>query len=241
MIPAHNEIRIIRRNTRLVVDALRKGGYHFEVIVAEDGSTDGTDVAIEKLVEEIPEVRHLHFDRRLGKGLALKRAFRDGHGDIMMFMDADLSTSLEHLPELVNAILKGSHVVIGSRYTKGSKLKMPLNRYVTALLYNFLIRALFRDGVGDHQCGFKAFERRTLMNLLDFVEDNWFFFDTELLIRAKKMGYNVAEVPVNWVEPRGRISTFRLLRDGVRMGIQMLWLRVKMWARLKGRQEERLG
>lgn len=240
VIPAFNEVRIIRKNARMVIDAMRKRGYDFELIVAEDGSTDGTDVAARQLAREIPELRHLHFERRLGKGLALKRALLDGRGDILMFMDADLATSLQHLPELVDAVLGGSDVVIGSRYIKGSKLKMPTNRFVVAQIYNYLIRLLFQDGIRDHQCGFKAFRRDALMDILEEVEDNWFFFDTELLIRAKKMGYKVSELPVDWREPRERISTFRLFRDGLRMGGKLFWLRIKLWwARIRGKARRR--
>jgi hypothetical protein len=199
VLPAYNEAKRLERTVEEVIGAVRETGYEYEVIIAEDGSTDGTDKIASKLSEKYENVRHLHSSQRLGRGRALKNAFKIARGDILVYMDVDLATDLVHLKELIDAIAKeGYDFATGSRLMKESECERPLKRDLASRGYNFLVRLLLGSKVRDHQCGFKAFKKAAVMKVLDRVEDNHWFWDTEVLVLAQKMGYRVKEIPVKW-------------------------------------------
>lgn len=205
----------------------------YEIIIAEDGSMDGTDKIAREITHGAQRILHLHSDWRLGKGAALKRALKASRCGVVVFTDADLAASLDHLPELLELIKKGYDGAIGSRYIERSCVKRPLLKVIASRAYNLLVRVLFRDGIQDHQCGFKVFSRQALESLVDDVKSNSFFFDTELILKAKRKGFSIVEVPVTWREPEGRDPKFRLLRDGVRMGLELLRMRMELWRRAR--------
>ena len=143
-------------------------------------------------------------------------------------MDADLATNLQCLPGMLKQIERGYDIVIGSRNITGSNVSRPFSRTLSSLFYNFLVRLVFSDGIHDHQCGFKVF-RSNVLDSIGTIESNGFFFDTELLVRAKKQGYSIVEYPVIWQEPLDRKSKINILRDGLKIGIELLKLRIKLW------------
>jgi len=121
--------------------------------------------------------------------------------DIVSYMDVDLSTGLEAFPRLIRAIaVEGYDVAIGSRLAGQSRITRSLKRRVLTRGYNTLIKAMFLTRFGDAQCGFKAVSREAVQRIVPLIEDNNWFFDTELLILAEKIGYRVKDVPVEWVE-----------------------------------------
>jgi hypothetical protein len=229
LIPAYNEASRLRQNIRFIEDYVRQIVGSYEIIIAEDGSMDGTDKIAKEITHRTQRILHSHSDCRLGKGAALKRALKASRCEIVVFMDADLATSLDHLPELLELIKRGYDGAIGSRYIERSCVKRPLLKLIASRTYNLLVRVLFRDGIQDHQCGFKAFSRQALDPLVADVESNDFFFDTELILKAKRKGFSIGEVPVTWREPEGRNPQFRLFGDGVRMGLELLKMRMKPW------------
>ena len=181
-------------------------GGEFEVIISEDGSTDGTYEVCRALAERYPEVRFLHSAGRLGKGLALRRAWREANGEVIAFVDADLPVAIEALPLLVEPIGRGYDLTIGSRYIEGSEVMRSRYKTFKSRFYNWLANLFFHTGVSDHQCGFKAFNKRTMEGVVYDVKDTGFFFDTELLVKAKRRGFRIMEVPVKWIEPKSRRS-----------------------------------
>jgi glycosyltransferase involved in cell wall biosynthesis len=229
IIPVYNEIQIIKKNFQEVIEGIKQIFVDYEIIIAEDGSKDGTNCVLEKLVQINPKITHLCSDIRLGKGQALKRSIKIAKEKIIIFMDADLAASLKHLPQLAQTIQKGYTIAIGSRSIKGAHVKRPLIRTIPSKIYNLLVGILFRDKIHDHQCGFKAFSREQILPILNEVEDNQFFFDTELIIRTKMRGYKIKEIPVKWEEPEGRIPRFQIISDGIKMLINLLKLRIKLW------------
>jgi hypothetical protein len=121
--------------------------------------------------------------------------------DVVSYMDVDLSTGLEAFPQLIGAIAEdGYDVAIGSRLAAESKITRSLKRRVLTRGYNTLIKLLFLTRFSDAQCGFKAVRRQAAQRIVPLIEDNNWFFDTELLILAEKMGYRVKDVPVRWIE-----------------------------------------
>ena len=173
----------------------------WRVVIADNGSTDSTPEIGSRLSVGLDDVGFLRLDQR-GRGRALKAAWRASDADAVAYMDVDLSTDLEALPALVGAIEAGRcDVAIGSRLCPGAHVTgRSLKREVISRAYNLLIRAMFLVRFRDAQCGFKAVSRRAADNIVPLIEDNGWFFDTEMLLVAEKGGYSIEEVPVSWTD-----------------------------------------
>ncbi|MCJ7424441.1 glycosyltransferase [Candidatus Bathyarchaeota archaeon] len=228
VLPVYNEASILRQNVESIEKVASQITRDYEIIIAEDGCSDETSRIAADLSVNSSRVIHLHSDRRLGKGLALKRALKACEGRIVTFMDADLSTSLDHLHDVVKLVDNGYDVVIGSRHSRGSCTRRPLFRAIASRTYNVLVRFLFRDSVLDHQCGFKGFNRQVLNDVLDETAENGFLFDTELILRLKLKRLRMIEIPVRWTETGERNSKFRLIPDGAIMVFKLLRLRFRL-------------
>ena len=230
VLPAYNEADELEATVDKVNQALTQFTRSYEVIIAEDGSTDGTDRLAEALAEKNPFVKHIHGEKRLGRGTALKNAFKQSRGEVLVYMDLDLATDLKHLKPLVEAVkFEGYEFATGSRMLQKSTVKRSGTRNLASKTYNFMVRAVLGSKVKDHQCGFKSFRRKPLMQILDEVDASHWFWDTELLVRAYRRGYRVKEIPVSWTG--GRETKVRLLQDSLSMGWQIL----SLWWHLKVR------
>jgi len=227
--PAYNEATTLEAAVEKVTQTLNEFTHFYEIIIAEDGSTDGTDKLAAALAEKHPFVKHIHREKRLGRGAALKNAFKQSSGEVLVYMDLDLATDVKHLKSLVDAVeYEGYDFATGSRLLSESKVKRSGARHLASKTYNFMVRTLLGSEVKDHQCGFKAFRREPLMQLLDKVCANHWFWDTEILVRAYRRGYKIKEIPVSW--KGGRETKVRLLQDSLNMGWQILslWWHLKM-------------
>ena len=175
--------------------------HDWRILVADNGSTDGTlDVARRYADEDPLRVTYIHLDQR-GRGRALRKAWLDSDRDILTYMDVDLSTGLDAFPTLVKAITEeGYHVATGSRLARGSRVTRSFKREAVSRIYNLIIRAAFLTRFSDAQCGFKAVSREAAGVLVPAIVNNHWFFDTELLIIAEKRGFRVKDIPVTWRE-----------------------------------------
>ncbi len=228
ILPAYNEASRIERCIREVEQAVVSFSGSYEIIVAEDGSTDGTEKIMASLSRINPHLRLLHSPVRLGKGKAIKKALASAKGDVIVFMDVDLATSLDYLPQIVKLAQRQRGMAIGSRHVKGSKVERRVSRTLFSLTYNLFVRLLFLDGVHDHQCGFKAMSREVADVLLDKTASDGFFVDTEMILWCKKLGFPVTEVGVEWTETRKKSgSAVRLFPDAARLGLDLLRFRLK--------------
>jgi glycosyltransferase involved in cell wall biosynthesis len=226
--PAYNEVNYLEPAVEKTVQTLKEFTRSFELIIAEDGSSDGTAERSEELVKKYSFVKHIHGEKRLGRGTALNNAFRQSSGRILVYMDVDLATNITQLKSLVKAVEEeGFDFAVGSRLLSESKVKRSRTRHIASKSYNFLVRAMLGSKLKDHQCGFKAFKRKTLMQLLDEVVARHWFWDTELLVRAARKDFKIKEIPVEWKGPRE--TKVRLLKDSFSMAGQV----VKLWWRLK--------
>jgi glycosyltransferase involved in cell wall biosynthesis len=227
--PAYNEADALEVAVEKVTEALSEFARSYEIIIAEDGSTDGTDKLAAALAEKYPFVKHIHREKRLGRGTALKNAFKQSSGEVLVYMDLDLATDLKHLKSLVGAVTsEGYDFATGSRMLPQSNVERSSTRNIASKTYNFMVRALLGSKVKDHQCGFKAFRREPLMQLLDEVGAGHWFWDTEILVRAHRRGYKIKEIPVLW--RGGRETKVKLLKDSLNMGWQilLLWWHLKL-------------
>jgi glycosyltransferase AglD len=193
----------------------------FEIIVAEDGSSDGSTELVRQYETRDMRVRLLHHDKRLGRGRALTRAIRKARGNIVCYYDVDLATDMHYLPDLISAVREGSVVATGSRLHPASDIVRTGDREIASRGYNFLVRLFLGSRVFDHQCGFKAFNRERILPLLSEIRSDHWFWDTELLIRAQQAGYRVRELPVRWRAGKGTTVKFK---DVFKMGTAILRL-----------------
>ena len=152
------------------------------------------------LADRFQQVRVMHLEEK-GRGRALRQVWLESQADVLSYMDVDLSTDLAAFPKLVDALAtKRFDVATGSRLLPESKVRRSRKRELISRGYNRLVKAFFQTKFSDAQCGFKAITRKAAHVLLPLVEDNGWFFDTELLVLAEKRGYRVFDMPVKWVE-----------------------------------------
>ena len=226
IVPVYNDARMLANSIPLIAKSASNVTPSYEIIIAEDGSTDETYKIAKKLAESNPAIRVLHSKRRLGRGGALRRALREARGSIAVYMDVDLSSDLEYLQPLVRRIEDGASIATGSRLMKDSKTSRPAKRDVASRGFNTLVRVLLGSKLMDHQCGFKAFKRGDVLPLLKRVEDDYWFWDTEILVRAQRAGMRVDEMPIRW--SHGRFTKVSFTKDILYMMGKILWLRKEL-------------
>ncbi|MFH5797636.1 flippase-like domain-containing protein [Haladaptatus sp. CMAA 1911] len=222
VLPSYNEEATIENTVETTLDTLESflPPDSFEVIVAEDGCDDRTPEIADQMAERDSRVRHFHSDERLGRGGALNRAFESANGETLVYFDTDLATDMNHLEELVESVRSGDYdFATGSRWMPENVADRPAKRDVASRGFNGLTRLFLQSDLRDHQCGFKAFDRTALFDVLEGVEDNHWFWDTEVLVRAQRKGYKIKEFSVDWT-PKGDTKV-DLVRDVFGMGSQI--------------------
>lgn len=212
-VPACNEAKNLRKGVETLLKEAPKLGEDFRIVIAEDGSTDGTDIIAQELEQTYKQVTHLHSPHKLGKGLALKRAFNKVDGDIYAFIDSDLATDMKFFSKLINSIREGNDLALGSRYLEGAEAHRAVLRELPSKIYNTLIRLLFKDNVLDHQIGFKAFSNRLIKDILNECNSTGWFWDTEIIIRSVNKNYKIVEFPVEWKEKNNDKGSLKMLID----------------------------
>jgi glycosyltransferase involved in cell wall biosynthesis len=223
VIPVHNEHRILEPSVRTLHAYLSENfAIPFQITIADNASNDATLDVARILAEEIEEVKVLYLDRK-GRGHALRVAWMRSDADVLAYMDVDLSTDLSALGELVLPLLEGrGDLAIGSRLAPGAQVERGLKRELISRCYNVLLHVLLGTGFSDAQCGFKAGRREAIQALLDDVEDDGWFFDTELLYLAQRRTLAIHEVPVRWVDDAdSRVDIVATAREDLR-GIMRL-------------------
>lgn len=170
------------------------------VTIADNASTDGTWRIATELERDLPGVKALHLDQK-GRGRALRAAWTASTATVVAYMDVDLATGLDALLPLVAPLLSGhSDLAIGTRLAPGAHVVRGVRRELISRGYNLLVRSTLRSTCTDAQCGFKAMRREAAAELLPLVEDDEWFFDTEVLVTAQRLGLRIHEVPVDWVD-----------------------------------------
>lgn len=221
IIPVFNDRTSLATAIPRSIAALQEITDSFEIIIAEDGSTDGSAEFVSQFAQKDPRVRLLHSDERQGRGRALNRAIAAASGNVTCYYDVDLATDMRHFRELVRAIENGADVATGSRLMPASDTQRTGGREIASRGFNFLVRLILRSRVYDHQCGFKSFRREKILPVLATVRAGHWFWDTELLVRCQKLGLSVAEFPVHWRAGKG---TTVKIRDVFEMGTAILRL-----------------
>jgi glycosyltransferase involved in cell wall biosynthesis len=227
VIPVYNEAHVLAASVEKLRSFLHetKFLYTWRVVIADNASTDRTLDVAQELSRQHDDVAAIHVPQK-GRGRALKKAWLESDAGAMCYMDVDLSTDLSCLLPLANAVLKdGYDLATGSRMTRGSKITRSLRRETTSRGFIALIKLLFFSKLSDTQCGFKAITRQAARELLPLVENDEWFFDTELLLLAEKGGYRVKDIPILWIEdPDSRVNVRKTVLEDLR-GLARMRLR----------------
>jgi putative flippase GtrA len=211
VIPVYNEApHLAERVTELRRFLDQSFPFRALVTVVDNASTDETFALASQLAATTPGVAAMHLPRK-GRGYALRSAWSKSTAPVVAYMDVDLSTSLSALLPLVAPLLSGqSDVAIGTRLARGAHVVRGPKRELISRAYNLLLRLSLRGRFSDAQCGFKALRRESALQLLPLVKDDEWFFDTELLVTAERLGLRISEVPVEWVDdPDSRVQIVR--------------------------------
>src|SRR5580658_579358 len=232
VIPAFNESARIPATLGKVVACVRERGWAAEVIVVNDGSTDGTADVVREFARDAPEIRLIENPGNRGKGYSVRVGLLQALGEVVMFTDADLSSPIEEAERLLDAIAQGADIAIGSRWLGTSRQthRQPLYRQFFGRCFNAVTRAVMGLPFADTQCGFKAFTRHAAQTVFQLQTIERWGFDPEILFIALKRGFRVVEVPVSWGhDERTRMS---YLKDGAKMLEEIAIIR---WNALRGR------
>lgn len=225
VVPVYDEEAIVERSVRRLHGYLSEQfPFAWRIVVADNGSTDMTRERAAALASELSEVVVMVIGEK-GKGRAVRQAWTTSPADVVAFVDVDLSTGLTGLLPLVAPLVSGhSDLAIGSRLSEGSVVARGPKREITSRLYNLLLRVIFAVRFHDAQCGFKAMRTDVARLLLPAVEDEGWFFDTELLLLAEHNGLRIHEVPVDWVDdPDSRVDVRKTAIDDLRGVRRVLW------------------
>ena len=224
-IPVYNEESVLAESiTRLHCFLSTDFPFSWRMVIVDNASTDGTRQVGEDLAARLSGVSYMRLSQK-GRGRALRAAWTSSDARAVAYMDVDLSTDLRGLAPLVAPILAGhSEASIGSRLTHGSRVVRGIKREFISRSYNRLLRLALHARFSDAQCGFKAFRRDVTVELLELVEDQEWFFDTELLMLCQRRGLRIHEVPVDWVDdPDSRVNITRTVISDLRgVGRMML-------------------
>ncbi|MDA8017513.1 MAG: glycosyltransferase family 2 protein [Thermoanaerobaculia bacterium] len=228
VIPAYNEEQRLRPTLESVSSFLIARGQDFEILVVDDGSTDGT--ASEALTYADQGVRVVSLGRNQGKGAAVRRGVLESRGETVLLCDADLSTPIEDLAKL-EVHLGEAELILGSRAVEESDVAVhqPIYRELMGKIFNRLIRLGGVDGIRDTQCGFKLLRGDVARELFESMVTPGFAFDVELVWLARRSGHRVAEVGVTWRDAPG--SSVNPLLDPPKMLLEIARFRWKHRAR----------
>jgi dolichyl-phosphate beta-glucosyltransferase len=200
VIPCYNEEQRLPRSIELIERFLDGKGFDYELILVDDGSTDGTRQVMDAAAERNRFVRLEALPQNRGKGRALAEGVAAARGSEVLVTDADLSTPIEELDKLQVELDKGAGVAIASRALRASRVDVsqPIYRVLMGKVFNLLVQAVLLPGIWDTQCGFKLFRVEVAHDAFAHLTTDGFGYDPEVLYRAKKLGVKIAEVPVVW-------------------------------------------
>ena len=216
VVPVYNEERALPVCIDLLTKTLeQQRDLTWSILIADNGSIDSTQEVAEALAALHPgRVQVLRLEQK-GRGRALRAAWLRSTADVVAYTDVDLSTNLQHLLPLVQPLLEGrAQVATGNRLMHGAEVQRQLKREVVSRCYNLLVKLFFpRRKVTDMQCGFKALTREVVSDVVPLVQDESWFFDTELLLLAEQKGYAMHQIPVQWAEDLD--SRVRIIRTAI--------------------------
>jgi len=201
VIPAFNEAKRLPETLRDIKKKMESADFSYEVIVVDDGSSDGTGKMAEELGKAFPNFQLISNKINRGKGAVVRQGMLAAEGGWRLFMDADNSTTIDHFQKMREFFDAGYNVVIGSRDIPGAKMDPPQSflKRLAGDVGNFLMRLLGLTSFRDTQCGFKCFSGQAAVKIFSLAAIDRWAFDLEILSLAQRLGFKIKEIPVNWV------------------------------------------
>lgn len=225
VVPCYNEEARLPASLPSVERYLADCPGSFELILADDGSTDETAAVIREAACRNPRVRGVTLPRNRGKGRVLAEGVRCSTGNLVLISDADFSAPISEMARLHAAIAAGADVAIGSRAKRGAReVDQPLHRRLMGKGFNLLVQALLLPGLWDTQCGFKLFRGEVARDLFGRLRTDGFAYDVEVLYLAKRSGCRIEEVPVRWINSSS--SRVSAIHDSREMLVDILRIRL---------------
>ncbi len=218
VIPAKNEAVRLPPSIRQIRSAFPDEAWEFIIVI--ELSSDGTEAAVREAIDGDPRFLVIANPVARGKGYAVKTGMLRARGDLVFFMDADLSVPLGYVPEFLNHVAEAD-VLVGSRRHPGSIIRVhqPFTREFSGRIFNLALRVVGITRLADTQCGFKAFRREAAQAVFSRLEQDGFGFDVEALLLAGQLGFRALELPVEWADVKGSkvsiLSGFEALRDAI--------------------------
>lgn len=231
VIPAYNEEKRLEKTLQRILTYLQEKDCDYEIIVVDDGSRDETLAVAGRFSQK--GVRSLRNDRNRGKGYTVRHGMLDARKSFVLFSDADLSTPIEEMENLIVPIISGeAQIAIGSRAIHGARIEVsqPFYRIAMGKIFNMFVRLIALGGIHDTQCGFKLFTREAAQEVFRRQQIPGFGFDVEVLAIARQLGYKIAELPVRWINSAE--SKVDALHDSSAMFFDLLRVRLNI---LRGR------
>lgn len=233
IIPAYNEEKRLPKTLEEIDKYLRKQDYDYEILVVNDGSKDKTVEIAKGLISKIKNLIVTGYKKNRGKGYAVRFGMLEAKGDYRLFTDADNSTSIDHVEKIWPEFKKGFDIIIGSRDIKGAVLDPP-QPWIRKLilgegfkLYRKIIIGLW--GIEDTQCGFKCFTKKATEKIFQKCRINRFAFDPEILVIAKKLGYEIKEIPIYWKnDPESKVK----FKSIIKMALDLIKIRLNLIKRI---------
>ena len=227
IIPAYNEGSRLPDTLPQVIEFVASQSYEAEIIVVDNNSSDDTREIAERFGAAYPFVKVLSEEIQ-GKGAAVRTGMRGAKGEYLFMADADLSMPILEVSKFLPPLLDGYDVAIASREVDGAvRYNEPGYRHLMGRIFNFVVKVFAVPGFQDTQAGFKCFRREAALDILKSQTINGWAFDVELLFIARRRGYLIVEVPINWYyRSNSRINP---LGDAINMFREVVGIRIKGW------------
>jgi len=230
VLPVYDEARVLEPTFAELIPHLERLGKDFEIVCVDDGSTDGSWEILERLAAADERVRIERLPENRGKGAAVRKGMLLAEGELVLFMDADLSTPLEEMTGFLGALESGYEVVIGNRRAPGSRITrhQPWIRETLGRGFTVLTRLALAPGVHDFTCGFKGFRREAAKKIFERSTLNGWAFDAELVVIAHSLGLKLAQVPVAWHDKEGtKVRIVGAVLESLRDLLVIGWKRMR--------------
>ncbi len=213
VIPCYNEEQSqLHEQIKRISGVLEKTRYSYEIILINDGSEDNTLNIIKNICQNNKKYKLYSNDKNIGRGGAVSKGFRKSKGDIVGFIDIDLSTDPLYILSLVNKLENGYDVAVAHRTYKLKFKLFVLNRWIISEAYKFLLKLFLGKDFGDTETGCKFFRREKIIPLLDKIKNQEWFWDTEIMVRANLQGLRIVEIPTVFIR-KNAYTRVKIIRD----------------------------
>lgn len=227
IIPAYNEEKRLLSTLDKIRAYLFNQGFPYEIIIVDDGSTDGTLQMVRNFGCSDNHVVILANERNRGKGYSVRKGMLSGRGEYIFFTDADLSTPIEEIEKCLPYLTNGYDVVIGSRSMHGSyiTIRQPWYREKMGKTFNFIVNRVLLKGIVDTQCGFKGFKKEVVKTVFSRCTVDGFSFDVEALYLSRKFNFKIKEIPIRW--ENSALSKVNPIRHSLQMFRDIFRIKMK--------------